>query len=110
VPIAPSAKGSPAVIPVALAELAGFSSVRVYIPQDLRTQASEGRRHCLRPALLLCCRLALEPACLTVCRNAWRVRLRAGGWRGVKVWGLWRGCDTQVSLLTLTFFQHTYSC
>lgn len=36
----PGAKGSPAVIPVALGELAAFSSLRIYIPQDLRTQAS----------------------------------------------------------------------
>ncbi|KAI3427412.1 hypothetical protein D9Q98_010327 [Chlorella vulgaris] len=46
VPIAPSAKGSPAVIPVALAELAAFSSIRVYIPQDLRTQ--EARERCCK--------------------------------------------------------------
>ena len=37
VPVPPSAKGQPAVIPVALPELAAFSSLRVYIPQDLRT-------------------------------------------------------------------------
>ncbi|EFN51100.1 hypothetical protein CHLNCDRAFT_141429 [Chlorella variabilis] len=44
VPVPPGAKGSPAVIPVALPELAAFSSLRIYIPQDLRTQASPHRR------------------------------------------------------------------
>lgn len=43
-PVPPGAKGSPAVIPVALPELAAFSSLRIYIPQDLRTQASPHRR------------------------------------------------------------------
>jgi hypothetical protein len=42
VPVAPGAKGSPAVIPVALEELAAFSSLRIYIPQDLRTPVGAG--------------------------------------------------------------------
>lgn len=46
VPVPPGAKGSPAVIPVALGELAAFSSLRIYIPQDLRTQ--EARERCAR--------------------------------------------------------------
>ena len=41
-PVAPSAKGTPAVIPVSLPELAALSSLRVYIPQDLRTQVRVG--------------------------------------------------------------------
>lgn len=41
VPVPPGAKGSPAVVPVALGELAALSSLRIYIPQDLRTQASK---------------------------------------------------------------------
>ncbi|KAL4426270.1 hypothetical protein ABPG77_009885, partial [Micractinium sp. CCAP 211/92] len=46
VPVPPGAKGSPAVVPVALNELAAFSSLRIYIPQDLRTQ--EARERCCR--------------------------------------------------------------
>jgi hypothetical protein len=43
VPVPPGAKGSHAVIPVALPELSAFSSIRVYIPQDLRTTVSGPR-------------------------------------------------------------------
>lgn len=44
VPVAPTAKGLPTVIPIALSELAALSSLRIYIPQDLRTQ--EARERC----------------------------------------------------------------
>lgn len=39
-PVPIASKGQPVVVPVALPELAAFSSLRVYIPQDLRTPVS----------------------------------------------------------------------
>ena len=48
-PVPLTSKGQPVVIPVALPELACFSSIRVYIPQDLRTPVSA--------SVCLCCSL-----------------------------------------------------
>ncbi|KAI7836432.1 hypothetical protein COHA_009701 [Chlorella ohadii] len=46
VPVPISSKGQPVVVPVSLPELAAFSSIRVYIPQDLRTP--EARERCAK--------------------------------------------------------------
>ncbi|PRW05917.1 superkiller viralicidic activity 2-like 2 isoform B [Chlorella sorokiniana] len=46
VPVPLSTKGQPVVVPVALPELAALSSIRVYIPQDLRTP--EARERCAK--------------------------------------------------------------
>ena len=116
VPVAPGAKGSPAVIPVALEELAAFSSLRIYIPQDLRTPVGAtrcgggcmcGHGSCIAascPAAASCCPtavrclhvyLSLTPPCLLPvaphCARLPARRRRVSG--APSLWGRWSGAS-----------------